>query len=360
MLTVVLSGSGTGTVKSNVGGINCTTGSTIGCSATYNSNTSVTLTPTPSAESTFTGWSGGGCTGTGPCTVVMTAATSVNAQFDLILFSTTGSWNCASGVSCEDVYDFGLAANTTVTIQLSGVTGASVLRLGAFAPSQLLTGPNLLTGINSDRLCGGQNVGDTVSFTAPTTGTYRIAIARDWGASAGASGNYSLAVSVDRGMTFLGSTKNVASGATGTRCGYIFNASDAWACATSVSCQDVFDFNTLVSTTVTVAVSGVTGNSVVRMAVFDGSALNTTNRLNGNLADRKCAAQNANDSATSASLPAGLHRIAIGRDWLTSGGASGNYAVTITTPNAPLMPGNPVNTVDDGPSAFGNSGWTCP
>jgi hypothetical protein len=290
----------------------------------------------------------------------MTAATSVNAQFDLILFSTTGSWNCASGVSCEDVYDFGLAANTTVTIQVSGVTGASVLRLGAFAPSQLLTGPNLLTGINSDRLCGGQNVGDTVSFTAPTAGTYRIAIARDWGASAGASGNYSLAVSVDRGMTFLGSTKNVASGATGTRCGYIFNASDAWACAISVSCQDVFDFNTLVSTTVTVAVSGVTGNSVVRMAVFDGSALNTTNRLNGNLADRKCAAQNANDSATSASLPAGLHRIAIGRDWNTSSGASGNYAVTITTPNAPLMPGNPVNTVDDGPSAFGNSGWTCP
>jgi hypothetical protein len=203
-----------------------------------------------------------------------------------------------------------------------------------------------------------QNAGDTVSFTA--AGTHRIAIARDWGLSAGASGNYSLLVSVDRGMTIFGSTKNVASGATGTRCGYIFNASDAWTCAAGVSCQDVFDFNTLVSTTVTVAVSGVTGNSVVRMAVFDGSALNTTNRLNGNLADRKCAAQNANDSATSASLPAGLHRIAIGRDWLTSGGASGNYAVTITTPNAPLMPGNPVNTVDDGPSAFGNSGWTCP
>src|SRR5207247_10851050 len=41
----------------------------------------VALTATPSASSVFTGWSGGGCTGTGPCTVTMSAAATVTATF---------------------------------------------------------------------------------------------------------------------------------------------------------------------------------------------------------------------------------------------------------------------------------------
>ena len=42
---------------------------------------SVTLTATPGAGSTFTGWSGGGCTGTGACTVTMDQ--DVTATFDV-------------------------------------------------------------------------------------------------------------------------------------------------------------------------------------------------------------------------------------------------------------------------------------
>ena len=77
LLTVTKAGNGAGTVTSNPAGINC--GST--CSASYASGTKVTLTATPAAGSTFTGWSGGGCSGTGTCTVTMDAAKSVVATF---------------------------------------------------------------------------------------------------------------------------------------------------------------------------------------------------------------------------------------------------------------------------------------
>ncbi len=74
-LSVTKGGSGDGTVTAT--GINC--GSD--CSETYNSGTSVTLTTSPSGDSSFKGWSGGGCSGTGTCTVTMNADTSVKATF---------------------------------------------------------------------------------------------------------------------------------------------------------------------------------------------------------------------------------------------------------------------------------------
>src|SRR5207245_6577695 len=56
-------------------GISC--GAT--CAASFPSGTAVTLTAAPAAGSTFTGWSGGGCAGTGTCTVTISAATTVTA-----------------------------------------------------------------------------------------------------------------------------------------------------------------------------------------------------------------------------------------------------------------------------------------
>src|SRR5574341_786011 len=74
-LTVVRAGTGSGTVTSSPAGINC--GST--CSATYNSGTSIVLTATAAAGSTFAGWSGTSCT-TG--TVSLSANTSCTATFN--------------------------------------------------------------------------------------------------------------------------------------------------------------------------------------------------------------------------------------------------------------------------------------
>src|SRR4029079_4795172 len=69
-LTVNKTGAGAGTVTSDVGGINC--GAT--CSASVSSGTVVTLTAAPTTG-IFTGWSGGGCSGTGTCVVTVNVAT---------------------------------------------------------------------------------------------------------------------------------------------------------------------------------------------------------------------------------------------------------------------------------------------
>ena len=76
-LTVNKTGNGLGTVTSAPAGITC--GTT--CSTTVTTGTTVTLTATQAPGSTFTGWSGGGCSGTGPCTLTLTADTTVTASF---------------------------------------------------------------------------------------------------------------------------------------------------------------------------------------------------------------------------------------------------------------------------------------
>ena len=88
-LTVARAGTGSGTVSSAPSGISC--GST--CTASFANGASVTLTAAAAAGSSFAGWSGA-CTGTGPCTVAMTAARSVTATFN-----TTGSTPCDSPIT---------------------------------------------------------------------------------------------------------------------------------------------------------------------------------------------------------------------------------------------------------------------
>ncbi len=75
-LTVNKIGTGSGTVTSSPSGINC--GST--CSYAFAYNTIVTLAAVPTTNHTFSGWSGA-CTGTGTCTVNMSSAQAVTANF---------------------------------------------------------------------------------------------------------------------------------------------------------------------------------------------------------------------------------------------------------------------------------------
>ncbi|HYD40222.1 MAG TPA: glycoside hydrolase family 11 protein [Anaeromyxobacter sp.] len=125
-LSVTKSGTGSGTVTSNTGGINC--GST--CSANISSGTAVTLTATPSSGSTFGGWSGA-CTGTGSCIVTMTAARSVTATFNgttpppptggVVSINAGGS---ASGSFVADAYySGGSTYSTTNAINTSLISG---------------------------------------------------------------------------------------------------------------------------------------------------------------------------------------------------------------------------------------------
>ena len=80
----VTGGNGNDTVVSDPAGIDCSTGSaTAVCSEQVPKGYTVTLTAQPSGTDVFTGWNGGGCSGTGSCTVLMSQAQSVTASFDI-------------------------------------------------------------------------------------------------------------------------------------------------------------------------------------------------------------------------------------------------------------------------------------
>ena len=75
-LSVGKTGSGSGAVTSSPAGIDCG----VACSGSYAAGAVVTLSATPAAGSSFSGWSGD-CSGTGTCTLSMSAARSVSAEF---------------------------------------------------------------------------------------------------------------------------------------------------------------------------------------------------------------------------------------------------------------------------------------
>jgi hypothetical protein len=91
-LTIVKDGSGTGTVSSDIAGINCGTE----CTTAYPAGTLVNLTATPLENSIFTGWTGA-CTGMDTCMVTMDAAKTVTATFTLNTGTQTYTLNIVKG-----------------------------------------------------------------------------------------------------------------------------------------------------------------------------------------------------------------------------------------------------------------------
>jgi hypothetical protein len=125
-LTVNKTGAGSGTVTSNPAGIDC--GST--CSFAFNLNTAVTLTAVSAPGSAFTGWSGGGCSGTGTCIVTLSANTSVTANFglappaDAIFADGFETGNLSRWTACiADVNDLSVTTNA----KLAGTYGMQAL-----------------------------------------------------------------------------------------------------------------------------------------------------------------------------------------------------------------------------------------
>ena len=133
-LQVNKSGTGTGTVTSSPSGISC--GSS--CSKSFSSGTVVTLTASPSAGSTFAGWSGGGCSGTANCTLTLTSNTTVTATFNTSgggggltltvnkVQSGAGSGSVSSspsGISCDPTCSASFPAGTSITLNELVSTG---------------------------------------------------------------------------------------------------------------------------------------------------------------------------------------------------------------------------------------------
>jgi uncharacterized repeat protein (TIGR01451 family) len=131
-LTSSKGGSGSGSVTSSPAGISC--GAT--CSASFNDGTMVTLTASADAGSTFTGWSGGGCSGTGTCVVTLNADTTVTATFTAQVVnhtltvsragSGTGSVTSSpAGISCGGTCSTSFANGTVVTLTATADAGST-------------------------------------------------------------------------------------------------------------------------------------------------------------------------------------------------------------------------------------------
>ncbi len=131
-LTVTKGGTGTGTVTSNPAGINC--GAT--CSASFASGTQITLTAAPATGSTFTGWGAGPCEGTGTCTLTLSAATTVVANFAAstnnftltVAKSGNGTGTVTStpaGINCGATCSASFASGTPITLTAAPATGST-------------------------------------------------------------------------------------------------------------------------------------------------------------------------------------------------------------------------------------------
>lgn len=129
-LDVTKTGTGSGTVTSSPAGINCGTD----CSETYEYGTDVTLTAVATAGSTFTGWSGGGCSGTGTCVVTLDAAKTVSANFvlgsNILSVEKTGTGSglvtsVPAGIDCGDTCAASFDNGTTVILTAMASTGST-------------------------------------------------------------------------------------------------------------------------------------------------------------------------------------------------------------------------------------------
>ncbi len=79
-LAVSATGNGTGNIISSPAGIACGPTAGTACSKAFFPNAQIVVTATPAARSRFAGWTGA-CSGTGPCSVTMSAAQALTAQF---------------------------------------------------------------------------------------------------------------------------------------------------------------------------------------------------------------------------------------------------------------------------------------
>jgi hypothetical protein len=128
-LTVSKAGTGTGTVTSALGGINC--GTT--CLAIYSENTTVTLTAVATGDDTFYGWSGSGCSGTGTCVVVMTQNSIVIPTFTAAIptyLATITPAGTGTGMTDPSDSTFGRKAGETVSITQTPSVGSYFVSWG--------------------------------------------------------------------------------------------------------------------------------------------------------------------------------------------------------------------------------------
>ncbi len=241
-LTVTKNGTGSGTVSAT--GIDCGTD----CTQAFDYNTQVSLTPAAAPGSRFVAWSGD-CSGSGGCTVTMTAARNVQATFDIdpnktltviksgngagTVTSNTGGINCGS--TCSADYSSGAsvvltAAADTATSTFTGWSGAcsgtstctvtmdaaktavATFTLKTYALTVTATGPVTVTsspgGINCPTDCTQTyDHGQSVTLTA----TVATGVTRAWGgACSGSAATCTVSMTQARSVTMTATVNQYA------------------------------------------------------------------------------------------------------------------------------------------------------
>jgi phospholipase C len=132
VLSVLLDGTGTGTVTSNPQNINC---GRI-CSASFDPQTQVTLSANPGPNSSFVGWTGGCSGGQLTCTLTLAASQQVTATFDstqtppmlTVALAGTGSGTITSnppGINCGKTCGASFNLGTQITLTENPALGST-------------------------------------------------------------------------------------------------------------------------------------------------------------------------------------------------------------------------------------------
>jgi len=205
-VTVTKTGSGFGTVSGP--GFSCSST----CNVQIEGGSTVTLTAAPNVGSVFTaGWSGGGCSGTGTCTITVNSDMSVTAEFTAKECSVTpmaigdtktgtlDATDCpaphnsnSSGNSLADLYSFfGIAGQKIIITMAAGF---------AFQPALFVTNSNKTVIASSNSFCSGLSVLSACvpsngagggALVLPADGTYTIEATSQ---SFGITGNYTISI----------------------------------------------------------------------------------------------------------------------------------------------------------------------
>lgn len=290
-VTVQKQGTGNGTVTSSPAGIDC--GGT--CSSQFDDGTSAALTAAAEPESTFAGWSGGGCSGTGSCTVTTNATvaaifnSAVGTARLTVTKSGTGTGTVTSnpsGINCGDGCTANFTTRSSVSLTAapsggstfagwsgacSGTGPCTVVMNGnqtvtaqfTAAPTELLTvtktGNGTVTSTPAGISCGatcsaGFASGSTVTLTAVGTGGSTFS---GWGGACSGAG--SCAVTMNGNQTVSASFTPPVATATltvttaGTGAGSV-SSSPAGINSCSATCTA--DFTVGTSVTLTPAAAG--------------------------------------------------------------------------------------------------------
>jgi hypothetical protein len=281
-LSISKNGNGSGTVTSSPTGINC--GST--CSADYDFNTAVTLSPAPSLGSAFSGW-GGACSGTGACVVTMDAAKSVSASFTLITYTVSGFPSPqTAGLSGSITVTAKDSSGNTVTDYLGTAhftsTDAQAVLPANYTFTTADAGNHTFSGVTLKTAGFSRSVTVTDTVTSSITGTQSgIQVNSAAAANLAVSGFPSpqtAGVVANISVTAKDAFNNTATGYTGTvhvtsndgqavlPVDYTFTGADAGVKFLSVTLRTVGTRSITVTDTVTSSITGTQGGIQVNSA----------------------------------------------------------------------------------------------